>query len=82
MADDPSMAMYTSARAYYVRFPRLDPGDVVELQYRVEDIAPRNAFADYFGEVTTMQSSEPIGMWLLGVVVIVMFANVFATLDP
>ena len=43
--------MYTSARSYYVRFPRLEPGDVVELQYRVEDVAPRNAFADYFGEV-------------------------------
>ena len=35
----PSMAMYTSARAFYVHFPRLDPGDVVELLYRVEDVA-------------------------------------------
>jgi tetratricopeptide (TPR) repeat protein/transglutaminase-like putative cysteine protease len=60
-ADDPSIATYTSARAYYVHFPRLHPGDVVELQYRVEDVAQRNAFADYFGEVNTMQSSEPIG---------------------
>jgi tetratricopeptide (TPR) repeat protein len=60
MADDPALAIYTTARSYYVRFPRLDPGDVVELQYRVEDIAARNAFADYFGEVVTMQSSEPI----------------------
>ena len=60
-ADDPEIATYTSARAYYVHFPRLHPGDVVELLYRVEDVAPRNAFADYFGEVTTMQSSEPIG---------------------
>ena len=60
MADDPSMAMYTSARSYYVHFPRLEPGDVVELQYRVEDVAPRNAFADYFGEVVYMQSGEPI----------------------
>jgi tetratricopeptide (TPR) repeat protein len=60
MADDPSVAMYTSARAYYVRFPRLEPGDVVELQYRVEDVAPRNAFADYFGEVVYMQGAEPI----------------------
>ncbi len=51
----------TRARAsYYVRFPRLEPGDVVELQYRVEDVAPRNAFADYFGEVVYMQSGEPI----------------------
>jgi tetratricopeptide (TPR) repeat protein len=60
MADDPSLAIYTSARAYYVRFPRLEPGDVVELQYRVEDVAQRNAFADYFGEVVTMQSPEPV----------------------
>jgi tetratricopeptide (TPR) repeat protein len=60
MADDPSMAMYTSARSYYVHFPRLEPGDVVELQYRVEDVAPRNAFADYFGEIVYMQSAEPV----------------------
>ena len=58
--DDPSMAMYSSARAFYIRFPRLDPGDVVELQYRVEDVSHRNAFADYFGEVRYMQSTEPI----------------------
>ncbi len=60
MADDPALAIYTSSRSYYVRFPRLEPGDVVEIQYRVEDIAPRNAFADYFGEVIYMQSGEPI----------------------
>ena len=59
-ADDPSSSVYTSARVFYVRFPRLNPGDVVELQYRVEDIAPRNVFADYFGEVVYMQSAEPI----------------------
>jgi len=59
--DNPSIAMYSSARAYYVHFPRLNPGDVVELQYRVEDVATRNAFADYFGEVTYMQSGEPLG---------------------
>jgi tetratricopeptide (TPR) repeat protein/transglutaminase-like putative cysteine protease len=57
-ADDPSIATYTSGRAYYVHFPRLFPGDVVELQYRVEDVAPRNAFADYFGEVVYMQAAE------------------------
>ncbi len=60
MADDPALAIYTSARSYYVLFPRLEPGDVVELQYRVEDVAQRNAFADYFGEVVTLQSAESI----------------------
>jgi transglutaminase-like putative cysteine protease len=52
--------MYTSQRAFYIHFPRLSPGDVVELQYRVEDVTPRNAFADYFGEVVYMQSTDPI----------------------
>ena len=58
--DNPAMASYSSARAFYIHFPRLDPGDVVELLYRVEDVTARNAFADYFGEVTYMQSNEPI----------------------
>ena len=60
MAEDPALAIYTTGRRYYVRFPRIEPGDIVELQYRVEDVAPRNAFADYFGEVVRMQGIEPI----------------------
>ena len=59
-ADNPQLVMYTSARVFYVHFPRLYPGDVVELLYRVEDVAQRNAFADYFGEVNYMQSQEPV----------------------
>ncbi len=59
-ANDPSISMYTSARTYYVQFPRLEPGDVVELRYRIDDITPRNEFADYFGDVVFMQSDEPI----------------------
>jgi tetratricopeptide (TPR) repeat protein len=60
MADDPAVATYTSARSYYVHFPKLDPGDVVEIQYRVEDVAQRNAFADYFGEVVYMERPEGV----------------------
>jgi len=59
-ANDPAMAMYTSARTFYVSFPRLNAGDVVELRYRVEDVSPRNEIADYFGEVEYLQSDEPI----------------------
>ena len=58
-ADNPAIAMYTSARVFYVQFPRLDVGDVVELRYRIEEVTPDNVFADYFGEVRHMQSSEP-----------------------
>src|SRR5690606_20858718 len=52
-------AMYTSARNFYVQFPRLEPGDVVELRYRVDDVTPRNEFADYFGEIVYLQNDEP-----------------------
>jgi transglutaminase-like putative cysteine protease len=58
-ADDPSVSMYTSGRAFYVQFPRLEAGDVVELRYRVDDVTPRNEFNDYFGEIVQMQSTDP-----------------------
>jgi cellulose synthase operon protein C len=58
-ADNPALAMYTSAHTFYVHFPRLNAGDVVELRYRVEDVAPRNELADYFGEIVYLQKPEP-----------------------
>ncbi|MBM4364392.1 MAG: DUF3857 domain-containing protein, partial [Deltaproteobacteria bacterium] len=59
-ADDPSIAMYTSARTFYVQLPRLEPGDVVDLRYRVDPTTTVNAFGDYFGEIVPLQASEPI----------------------
>ncbi|HEY6081086.1 MAG TPA: DUF3857 domain-containing protein [Polyangiaceae bacterium] len=59
-ADDPSVSMYTSARAFYVQFPRLEPGDVVELRYRIDDVTPRNEFGNYFGEIVALQGGEPV----------------------
>ncbi len=59
-ANDPSISMYTSARTFYVQFPRLEPGDVVELRYRIDDITTRNEFADYYGDVVYLQSDEPV----------------------
>lgn len=58
-ANLPELSMYTSARNFYVQLPRLEPGDVVELKYRVDDVAPRNELGDYFGEVVYLQSNEP-----------------------
>ncbi len=59
-ANDPSISMYTSARNFIIQLPRLDPGDVVELKYRIDDVTPRNEYADYFGEITYLQSDEPV----------------------
>lgn len=59
--NDPSIAMYTSARTYNVQFPRLEAGDVVELRYRIDDVAVRNEFNDYFGDIQFLQGSESVG---------------------
>ncbi|MDC0748502.1 DUF3857 domain-containing protein [Polyangium mundeleinium] len=59
-ADNPAISMYTSQRAFVVLFPRLNAGDVVELRYRVEDVAPRNEKSDYFGEIQYLQNDHPI----------------------
>ncbi len=59
-ANNAASATYTSSRVFYVHFPRLNPGDVVELLYRVEDVSTRNDFADYFGEVDYMQTDVPL----------------------
>jgi tetratricopeptide (TPR) repeat protein len=59
-ANNPAIAMYTSTRTFYVNFPRLNAGDLVELRYRIEDVALRNEMADYFGEVEYLQSDEPL----------------------
>ncbi|WP_437620779.1 DUF3857 domain-containing protein [Sorangium sp. So ce1151] len=59
-ANNPALAMYTSARTFYVSFPRLNAGDVVELRYRIDDVSPRNEIADHFGEIEYLQGDEPI----------------------
>lgn len=59
-ANDPSISMYTSQRTFYIQFPRLEPKDVVELRYRIEDMTPRNEYADYFGDLVYLQSDEPV----------------------
>ncbi|NUP06844.1 MAG: DUF3857 domain-containing protein [Polyangiaceae bacterium] len=60
-ANDPSIAMYTSVRTFGITFPRLNPGDIVELRYRVDDIAVKNDVADAFYDVEYLQDRDPIG---------------------
>ncbi len=62
-SSDPSARMYFSNRVVQVTFPDLRPGDVVELQWRVDDVSPRNAFADYFGDFQFVQANVPRARW-------------------
>jgi len=56
---EPWYSLYYDLRADVVVFPRLQVGDVIELQYRVDDVAHRNLFADYYGDITFLQNVEP-----------------------
>lgn len=55
----PWYRIYYDTRALVVVFPDLEPGDVVELRYRVDDIAHRNLFADYYGDLKFFQGFNP-----------------------
>src|SRR5262249_52738031 len=46
-------------RGQVVRFDRLEPGDVVDFEYIVQDIGRRNLFADYFGDLHFFQEDTP-----------------------
>ena len=56
---EPWYRVYYDTRALVVVFPDLEPGDIVELRYRVDDVAPRNLFADYFGDLHMLAGGEP-----------------------
>ncbi|MFI5308894.1 MAG: DUF3857 domain-containing protein, partial [Polyangiales bacterium] len=57
---EPWYRIYYDTRALIVVFPDLEPGDVIELRYRVDDIAHRNLFADYYGDMHVWQSAAPV----------------------
>ncbi|MEM1414845.1 MAG: DUF3857 domain-containing protein [Myxococcota bacterium] len=56
---EPWYRIYYDTRAAVVVFPDLEPGDVVELRWRVDDVAHRNLFADYYGDLRFLQGFAP-----------------------
>lgn len=57
---EPWYRIYYDTRQLVVIFPDLEPGDTIEIQYRVDDVSHRNMFADYFGDLSFLQGSTPI----------------------
>lgn len=51
--------MYFDNRQRVVAFPGLEPGDVVEFTWRMDDVSAQNMFADYFGDVEFLQGTHP-----------------------
>jgi len=59
VSSDPATRMYFSSRIVRLTFPSLGAGDVVEVRWRTDDASPRNAFADYFGDLQLVQAPVP-----------------------
>ena len=61
--NEPWSGMYYDAQAKVLSFPGLAPGDVLELQYRVEDTASDNLLSDYWGDLAYVQGVAPKLRW-------------------
>ncbi|HET6982323.1 MAG TPA: DUF3857 domain-containing protein, partial [Myxococcaceae bacterium] len=61
--NEPWAGMYYDAQAKMLSFPGLAPGDVLELQYRVEDTASDNLLSDYWGDMAYVQGVTPKLRW-------------------
>lgn len=57
--NEPWSGMYYDARAKVLSFPALAAGDVLELRYRLDDIAQENLLSDYWGDVEPVQDAAP-----------------------
>jgi tetratricopeptide (TPR) repeat protein len=51
-ASEPWYRLYFDTTARTLSFPALSPGDVLEVAWRVEDVAGENLLSDYFGDLT------------------------------
>ncbi len=61
--NEPWSGMYYDAQAKMLTFPGLAPGDLLELQYRVEDTASDNLLSDYWGDLAYVQGITPKLRW-------------------
>ena len=57
---EPWYRIYYDTRALIVVFPDLEPGDMVEIRYRIDDVAERNLFDDYYGDLHYLGGQTPI----------------------
>jgi transglutaminase-like putative cysteine protease/tetratricopeptide (TPR) repeat protein len=56
---DVDVAMYYDVRARVLRFPALERGDIVELDYRITPVTDFNPYGDYIGGLVAFQTSFP-----------------------
>jgi len=57
--NEPWSGMYYDSRSKVLSFPQLAPGDILEIQYRLEDTTADNLLSDYWGDVDYVQGVMP-----------------------
>jgi cellulose synthase operon protein C len=60
---EPWYGLYYDNRAEVVRFEGLRAGDVLEVQYLVDDVSAKNQMADYFGDLQYIAEDIPKRRW-------------------
>lgn len=56
---EPWYGLYYDVKAQVIDFDALEPGDVLDVEYVISDVAGRNMFADYFGDLHLLQEDLP-----------------------
>lgn len=57
---EPEYRTYYDLVAFQIAFPRLQPGDRVLLEYRIDDMETYNLFGEYFGDMSYFAAEYPI----------------------
>ncbi len=60
---EPWYGLYYDNRAEVIRFEGLRPGDLIEIQYLVDDVGTENQMADYFGDLQFVAETIPKQRW-------------------
>jgi cellulose synthase operon protein C len=60
---EPWYGLYYDNRAEVVRFEGLRAGDVLEVQYVIDDVSSENQMSDYFGDLQFIAESLPKRRW-------------------
>ncbi len=61
--NEPWTGMFYDVRARILSFPTLAPGDLLEVQFQVDDVAAENLLSDYWGDLVAVEGSTPKLRW-------------------
>ncbi len=60
---EPWAGMFYDVHARVLSFPTLAPGDLLEVQFQVDDVAAENLLSDYWGDLVAVEGGTPKLRW-------------------